>query len=783
MVKEAVLKLQSDDSIHVLQRLCAKFALEEDAQAGKDALGYLNGSGEVPRDITEECLELAIKPQNTHQKETQDGIVSSLLRSSTVARTALAKRLQESSTLSFNLLYAIGDGSSNAVAAVVLDTSAWPTEAARETCERDVFQLFLAKLIEAGHDLDARALRGISRLLAADADKLQDLLDEQTFNAILSSLDNRLPVEVRTQATLATAKYLEVAEDNAKATISKFILSRLARHNGENLVLAFSVAATIFPLAPSMASALFNAEGFVPSLIPLLEKKVKSQHVKQAALDMLNAACIDSACRESVSKYCTGWLQEVMESRKELKPGSAAVILAKVRGLSLESSNQTSSHTQNGNKDIDGLLPIFRQMMIENVETEKPSAIEGLAFVSAQPEAKERIVTDKELVKSILLNLRTSQADSPMIFGGLTILNNLTRYLPIIIEEQKRISQLKAYASATKVTLKPSSLEEDTAVTKRCTALVNAGVVETLATISKIASRASMSIISNILLSLSRTPSHRGVLVQQGVVKLLLQNWSAVSQTGSLEARSCRSAAHALARVLISVDPALVFTSGPLPLTSAIRPLLSLLTEDPDLTTDSPRDLLPTFEALLALTNLASEPSSEAADMIIRLGFPTVEDLLLSNNEMIRRAAMELVCNLMICSSGIQTFADGSKTAARRLHIVLALADVDDIATRRAASGALATITESESAVKEILSKERGVKILLSLCEDEEDGIVHRGVICVNNLLQATEKTGDAAKEKVLSNGGIDILKGVAQESENRGILEPAIEALKVLIG
>lgn len=459
------------------------------------------------------------------------------------------------------------------------------------------------------------------------------------------------------------------------------------------------------------------------------------------------------------------------------------MILAKVRGLSLQSSDQSLSHIQNGNKDIDSLLPMFRQMMIGNIEAEKPSAIEGLAFLSTQPQAKERIATDQVLVESILLNLRFSQADSPMIFGGLTILDNLTRYLPIKTEEQKRISQLKAYASATKVTPKPSALEEDAAVTERCTALVGAGVVETFAMVSKIASQASMSIVSNILLSLSRTPSHRGVLVQQGVVKLLLQNWSAVSQTRSLEAQSCRSAAHALARVLISMDPTLVFTSGPLPLTSAIRPLLSLLTEDPDVTTESPRDLLPTFEALLALTNLASEPSSEAADMITRLGFPIVEDLLLSNNEMIRRAAMELVCNLMTCSSGIQTFADGSKTAARRLHIVLALADVDDIATRRAASGALATITESEAAVKEILAKERGVKILLSLCEDEEDSVVHRGVICVNNLIQATEKTGNAAKEKILNNGGVEILKGVAQESKDRRVLEPTVEALKALMG
>ena len=172
----------------------------------------------------------------------------------------------------------------------MLDVDAWSNEPAREIAERDVFQLYLAKLLEVGHDHDGKALKGIARLLATDSPKLHGVLDKETFEAILCSLDNRLPVDVRSQATLATAKYLEASPSEGQKLLLDFIQNRVTRQRNEDLITAFSAAAAVFPLVPSIASSFFLFEGFVPSLAPVLQRKIKSEKVEYAALEMLSAA-------------------------------------------------------------------------------------------------------------------------------------------------------------------------------------------------------------------------------------------------------------------------------------------------------------------------------------------------------------------------------------------------------------------------------------------------------------------------------------------------------------
>lgn len=780
-VQEAFLQIQSSqDSTHILKKLCVRFVLEDDGEAGEDALGYLARSGEVSTDIAEECLGLLIKYQNIHDRRLQDGIISGLLRVSSGARASLAKILQESTTLVFNEIYMVGDGSATGMVTVVLDPSAWSSETVREACERDVFQLFLAKLMEAGHDLDGRALGGISRLLATDADKLRGLLDEEIFSVILGCLDNRLPMEVRSLATLATAKYFETAADKGQLFLSRYISTRVARHNREDLVLAFSAAAAVFPLVPSIASALFLTEGFVPSLVPLLEKRSTAEKVQLAALEMLSAACIDTVCREAIRKNFSGWLQTIVDIGQGRSPGLAAVILTKVRGPFAE---KILAKPQDNKEDVEDLVPMFKQLINDNEGTNRQSGIEGLAYASVQPTVKDRLSNDKKFLETLNSALRGGQVSQTMLFGGLTIIDNLTRYLPVLSEEQKRMSQLRAYANASKIPASPDPLDEDNAVTRRCEAVIKAAVVSNLVGIdkSKISSSAAIALVLNIFLSLSKTPAHRGAIAQQGGVKLLLQLYTAATEKRTQIFQSRRGAAHALARILISLDPALVFSSGSPPLTSSIRPLLLLLTEDPDQTAEGPRDLLPTFEALLALTNLASTTPPEAAETIVRLAFPLIEDLLLGKNTMIQRAATELVCNLMTCPSGIEVFADESKAARRRLHILLALADTEDDGTRRAAGGALATVTEFEGAVKGILARDRGVEILISLCEDTDEGIIHRGLVSIRNLVCTESSTRPLAQKIVKEACGIEMLQAISHANKHSGILELASEALKAL--
>ncbi|KAI4128617.1 MAG: hypothetical protein LQ338_002652 [Usnochroma carphineum] len=763
-VKAAFLKIQSEDSVHVLQMLCGKYVLEQDEQAGKEALDYLNRSGQVPGGIAKECLELVINMRKIEPSDLQDEIVAGLLRESVAAKSALAKRLLDGSTAAFMQIYDIGDRSANGIAEIAMTPSAWSRESDREKVETDVFQLFLAKLLEVGHDYDGRALKGIARLLAADAGRLHAIIDDEIFDAILCSLDYRQPNEVRSQATLATAKYLELSGAKGHAYVCKFIPSRIKKGHSEDIIIAFSVAAAVFPIMPTEAAALFLTKGFVPSLLPLLEKK-KFEKVEQAALNMLSAACIDNACRGAIRKHCVPWLQHVMNNGKDDRPGLAAVILAKVLDPTMPAKD-TGAKGQSHDNAVDNLVTVFKKLLADPREANKQSSIEGLAYISIQPAVKEALIDDRLLLARLMEVLKASPKRPTTVFGALTVIDHLTRYLPVLSEEQKKMNQLKAYANASKSAVKPDPREEDAAVSRRCKAVVDAGAVSAFVAIASHLSPASAAIVVNIMLSLTWTPSLRGTIAQQGGARFLLLRYTAIAGTADSDKQARHTAAHALARILISVDPTLVFpSSGSPPLTSVVRPILSLLIDSQSDISDGPRNLLPIFEALLALTNLASISTGEATDIIIRQALPTIEDLLLSNNTMIQRAATELVCNLMTSAAGIEAFADSSAAANRRLHILLALADVEDVATRRAAAGAVATLTGYESVVKGILKRDRGIEILMGLCGDEDEGIVHRGLVCVGNLVGMKGGLGAEARTRVKEYEGQGVLRKVVDET------------------
>lgn len=785
-VKAAFDRIQSDDLQHHLQKLCSRFVSEHDEGAGKEALGYLNRSAEVPGDVAKACLELVARPEIFKYGEIQDGIVAGLLREAPAAKVALAKKLHDNTTMvAFEELFRLGDGSSNGMSDVLLDPAAWSTELVRVECERDVFQLYLAKLLQVGDENNGRAMKGIARLLVADTERLHTLIDEETFDAILSSLDNRNTVQVRSQATLVTAKYLEASGDNGQKTLTQFVTSRVTRQRNEDLVLAFSAAAGVFPVAPSPASTLFLTEGFVQGLVPLLMKKAKSEKVELAALEMLSAACIDSACREAIKKHCTSWLQHILATGKDERPGLAAVVLAKIQGPSSQATSSNDEMAVEEESPPEDLVPRLKSMMVEDPLDSNQSSIEGLAYASVRPKVKEELAKDAEFLRRLLKNMRHSPPGSPTSFGGLALIDNLTRYLPNLSEEQKRMAQLKAYANASKTAPQANPLDEDAAVTERCKAIVNAGTISVLAGMCKNLSPNSMYTVIQILLSLSRTSSLRGTIAQQGGIRLLLQGYTLVVGSSNSDIETRHTAAHALARTLISIDPTLVFpSSGSMPMTSVIRPILSLLREESSSMTQGPRNLLPTFEALIALANLASVPSSGAPENIIRQAYPIIEDLSLSNNALVQRAATQLICNLVNCPLGVELFADESPAAARRMHILLAMADVEDTATRSAAAGALAVVTEFEGAVKAILARDKGMEIILGLVNDEgsDRGIVHRACVCVMNLVCQNSETGKRAKEKVKELGGIEMFNDLTIEYEDdHPVMQCVGQALRAL--
>lgn len=726
---------------------------------------------------------------------TQDELISSLVRQNASVRQFFSYRLQASVTTFFDEIYDRGDGAAVCLDTVVLDPAVWPSEKVRYHCECELFLLFIAKLMESGHDLDGRSLKGIARLLVVDGDKLQHLVDNEGLEVILSSLDSRLPSEWRSQATLATVKYLEAAKQAGEERFSRLIAIKITKARNDDIFVAFSAAVAVFPVAPNAAANLFLSEEFMGALMPLASRRAKNRNVEIPVLELLNAACVSRPCREAISKRFSDWLSHTLTNGSDESSDLAAVVLAKIRTSEETTTNGTTngaaSETNGKVQEEDSvpeLVHRFKGLMVQRKVENIPYAIEGLAFSSVKPDVKEQLAQDRPFLRDLIQALRpyAQEASSSILYGGLTIIQNLSQFLPNLSEEQKKMAQLKSYANASTEGARamPDPRQEDQAVLARCKAIVQAGVMPLLTDCAKTNLPSIQTLVSQILLSLSRDRPSRGPLAQQGAVKVLI-NLTAPRQ-GSASAQTNHYASHALARILISVNPTHVFpSSGFPPVTSAVRPLVSLLLspESAPLAVDQPRDLLPVFESLLALTNLASYPDETAPATIVRQGWTAVEDLLLSSHSWIQRAACELVCNLMTCEAGLVQYGDETKRAGQRLHVLLALADTEDVATRKAAGGALAMLTEFESVVAGVLERPRGMAVVLGLCEDADAEVQHRGLVIVRNLTsEATGEIGRRARERVRATGGVEALMGVVQRTRNPAVMQTGVEALKPLV-
>ncbi len=116
---------------------------------------------------------------------------------------------------------------------------------------------------------------------------------------------------------VAVSSYLKTAGDEGAKHLSTFFYDRIRRGTYDDYIVAFCVAAAIFPIVPDLTAELFLHEGFVCSLGPLMRRKWKSKKVETACLEMLNAACMNGPCREAVQKYCTEWLEEIVDQDPE----------------------------------------------------------------------------------------------------------------------------------------------------------------------------------------------------------------------------------------------------------------------------------------------------------------------------------------------------------------------------------------------------------------------------------------------------------------------------------
>jgi hypothetical protein len=201
-----------------------------------------------------------------------DQLLSTLLLGQTEVRKRLASNVINNATDVYNRIYDKGDASFSAFASLASDDTLWASKAVQIEAQRDIFRLSIASLIAAGIESPERAMKAIARQVALAPENVSDLLDEDAFEVLLSSLDIRQEQNLRSQSMLAMAKVLEIKGDEGAELFSRYIATRVAKGTNDELINAFSAASAVFPMVPAVVSKLFMTDGFVQQLVPNLEK-------------------------------------------------------------------------------------------------------------------------------------------------------------------------------------------------------------------------------------------------------------------------------------------------------------------------------------------------------------------------------------------------------------------------------------------------------------------------------------------------------------------------------
>ena len=596
-------------------------------------------------------------------------------------------------------------------------------------------------------------------------------------------------------------------------TFGQAILQNLGATDETSLLTGISFLTALFQVDSQAACSIFTDDGLVENLtdsIDLSPSVVLSQNLAH----LLGQACGHKICRGIMSPQIVRWMEfKSGQTGDPILRGAATVALIKMY------KGAASDEPENGTPEVrieqsDRLAT----MMVDIVKSEQtPSvvdAIEGLGYLSMESTVKELLSRDKVFLKKLfaLVPFQKSStyndSNPTLIYGVLVIICNLVAYRPRLSEEQKQMENLKRVAKAGKGLAAPeavSSLDDDDHVKARIHSVIKANVLPVFsAAVSPSASFGVMVNVGKSLLSIVEERENRGPVLQAGGAKVLqiiirkgLERAGGTSddrksQLDGLDLEPIQ----VLAKLAITSSPVQVFGPNVGATYDAIRPL-SILLQHPS------SNLLQRFEAVMALTNLASQSADVASRIASAEGLLNkVELLLLEDHTLVRRASMELICNLIAGSDAIFQRYSGEESTSK-IHVLLALSDVDDLPTRLAASGALAILTSTPSACRALIAlqfeRHRFLPIMTQLIdhspapvtEDHQDqslethpGLVHRGIVCIRNVFnnisddQTRETITKEAKEAGLLEAIVQLLK---RDGIDKTILQQAAEALRLL--
>lgn len=541
--------------------------------------------------------------------------------------------------------------------------------------------------------------------------------------------------------------------DVFREKVQEYCNAKLRNQDMDDKTRAAKIFTVLLKGPVEVGNACIGQTGMVEMLIAMAGGDDPCQ--QKAALDTIIAATIKKDKCAAFAKYGETTLKKLRDSKNEDVRLRALVCLSKISSVgSTDAQIRPLGHEANIEFARDCRLILSRQTPELRL---KHYAIEALAFLSFDGDVKEELVTDKAALDALFEQIRNHSENAPIVYSILNIFVNLTNSY----HKEEKSPELVELARFAKQHVPQEHPKDSPEILKRrICQLVVTEIVSTLVMLEPNTNN-ERELLSRILNAMAEHEETRGRMIQQGAVKLLLK----LASQGK-EKRSelfVLLAAQALARLGITINPEFVYLGQKM--LAAVKQLRKLL--HPDCTA------LQNFEGLLALTNIAQASADARAHILRDNGFSQIESLMFEDHLLIRRAAVECIVNIIKEDDVIKLYeADND-----RVKFLVVLCQEEDIATVKAASGALAMLSQvSEKACEKIYTAMDWEEIMIYLLTNQELDLVHRAAVIVQSLVYCENIE---LPKKLFESKVFEALLALTLQNGNQQISEPVSNILK----
>lgn len=287
--------------------------------------------------------------------------------------------------------------------------------------------------------------------------------------------------------------------------------------------------------------------------------------------------------------------------------------------------------------------------------------------------------------------------------------------------------------------------DSQNAVEERIRKLANANVPRAMVKLLEGASESTMERLAIGMNRMAVDAAVRGLLIQQGVLSACIKVEDTEHSTETKK-NALRQARHCVAKLLVTTNPSMLTTSQRI---GAIKPVILLIR-------DSDASDLQHFEALLAVTNIASTGYDAKEKVVSEKGVSTISYAMFSDHELVRRAGTEAMCNLVGHPAMEKHLSDPENL---RLWLAFAADFENNFECARAASGCLAMSTDIPDIAGALIGLKTFKECITSLLESGNLELMHRTLVLIKNLIDL----GDKYKECVTSAGLVTFCRVYAE--------------------